>query len=249
MLRLMKKRSYRQIQTPWLTAALWYGVATLAAKAGMLASWDFAGDMQGWRGNHLVTAPQHSADGLTIAVKSPDPFLTSPAVDCPPGEFLAVTLRMRSTGNANGQLYAGPEFSEIRSWNFSVKNDGAWHEYRILIPSPGTETSFRLDPSTDDGTVSLAWIRIESFAAPPPEAWAAPRELRDKKIIGGGLYTTYGGETAITPRFLAQHPDFAGSYPFDGIVLPALLSPEWVKSLGLTKMGMPWLPVFLNELL
>ena len=249
MLNPMKKRSYRQIKAPWLTAALWYGVATIAARAGMLASWDFAGDMQGWKGNLLVTAPQHSADGLTIAVKSPDPFLTSPAVDCPPGQFLAVTLRMRSTGNATGQLYAGPGFSESRSWNFRVKNDGAWHEYRILIPSPGTETSFRLDPSTEDGTVSLAWLRIESFAEPPAEAWAAPRELRDKKIIGGGLYTTHGGDTAITPRFLAQHPDFAGSYPFDGIVLPAPLSPEWVKSLGLTKMGMPWLPAFLNELL
>ena len=108
---------------------------------------------------------------------------------------------------------------------------------------------FRLDPSNDDGKVSLAWIRIEAFAELPHEAWAAPGELRNKKFIGGGIYTVCGGETAITPRFLAQHPDFADGYPFDGIVIPALLSPEWVKGLSLTKMGQPWLRVFLNELL
>jgi hypothetical protein len=68
-------------------------------------------------------------------------------------------------------------------------------------------------------------------------------------MIGGGLYTVYGEETAITPGFIARHPEFVDSYPFDGIVIPASLSSEWVESLGLTKMGMPWRPAFLNELL
>lgn len=232
-----------------LGAFIWFGLASSAARAGTVAFWDFASGLQGWKANELVTAPQQASNGLTVSVKSPDPFLTSPVVDCPTGQFLVVSLRMRSTGNANGQLYVGPQFSEIKSRNFRVENDGEWHEYRISIPSPGPGASFRLDPSNDDGQVSLAWIRIESFAELPQEAWAAPRELRNKKFIGGGLYTIYGGETAITPRFLAQHPEFADTYPFDGIVMPALLSPEWVKNLGLTKMGKPWLPLFLNELL
>ncbi|MDX1930450.1 MAG: hypothetical protein SFV81_28255 [Pirellulaceae bacterium] len=83
----------------------------------------------------------------------------------------------------------------------------------------------------------------------PAESWASPRELRNKKVIGGGLYTIYGDETAITPRFIQQHPEFVHSYPFDGIVLPAPLSPAWVNSLGLTKLGMPLRPAFLHELL
>ncbi len=57
--------------------------------------------------------------------------------------------------------------------------------------------------------------------------------------IGGGLYTVYGEETAITPRYLAEHPEFADNYPFDGIVLPAQLSDQWVAGLGLTSMGNP----------
>ena len=85
------------------------------------------------------------------------------------------------------------------------------------------------------------------------ETWASPRELRGKKFIGGGLYTTNGGETAVTPRFLATHPEFVDSYPFDGIVVPAVLSPEWVASLGLTKRmpggKIPWQPGFLHLLM
>ena len=86
-----------------------------------------------------------------------------------------------------------------------------------------------------------------------PERWASPHELRGKKFIGGGLYTTTGGENTITPRFLATHPEFVDSYPFDGIVVPAVLSPEWVASLGLTKRlpggKIPWQPGFLHYLM
>ena len=230
-------------------AAILCCYSTLAVSGEPVAFWDFKNDMQGWQANALITDSQHSADGLTFNVLSPDPFLTSPEIDCPAGQFLVVTLRMKSTGNTNGQLYFGQQFSENNSRNFNVKNDSQWHDYRITLASPGAGTRFRLDPSNTDGKVSVAWMRIEAFVELPMETWATPRELRDKKFIGGGLYTVYGEESAITPKFIAQHPEFVDSYPFDGIVLPAPLSREWVNSLGLTKMGMPWRPAFLNELL
>ena len=223
--------------------------SAVAASAERVAFWDFSSDMQGWKANSGVTATQHTLDGLTMDVQSPDPFLTSPVLDCPVEEFLVVTLRMRSTGNTNSQLYFGQQFSETNSRSFSIRNDGEWHAYQITLPSPGAGTRFRFDPGSTDGKLTLAWIRIEAYVELPHERWATPRELRDKKIIGGGLYTVYGDETAITPRFIAQHPDFVDSYPFDGIVMPAPLSPEWVKSLNLTKLGMPLRPAFLNELL
>jgi hypothetical protein len=52
---------------------------------------------------------------------------------------------------------------------------------------------------------------------------------------------------------LATHPEFVDSYPFDGIVVPAVLSPEWVASLGLTKRvaegTIAWHPEFLHYLI
>ncbi len=237
------------ILTQWfaLTAICIY--ASVAMCGEPLAAWDFTKDLQGWTANPFVSNVQHSSDGLTMDVKSPDPFLTSPPVNSPAGQFLVVTLRMRSTGNTNGQLYFGQEFSEGNSRNFSVKNDGQWHDYRISIPSPGHRIHFRLDPSNTDGKVTLAWMRVEAYAELPNDPWASPGELRNKKFIGGGLYTVYGEETAITPRFLATHPEFVETYPFDGIVLPASLSQEWTGKLGFTKLGNPLRPSFLHELL
>ena len=226
----------------------------VTSAAEPLVQWNFARedsakDLLGWKANAMVADIQQSEQGLSFTCKSPDPFLTSPVVDCPADQVLVVTLRMRSTGSTTGQLYFGQQFSETNSRNFSVKNDGQWYEYQITLPSPGAGTRFRLDPSNTDGKAELAWVRIEAFVELPKERWATPRELRDKKFIGGGLYTVYGEETAITPSFLAEHPEFVDSYPFDGIVIPAVLSPDWVKRLGLTKMGQPWLPKYLNELL
>lgn len=187
-------------------------------------------------------------------VQAPDPILTSPMVDCPTEQFIEVTLRMRSTGDPSGQLYFGKEFTEENSRNFTVKNDGQWHDYRISFPAPGPGVRFRLDPSSNSGgTVSVTWVRVEAIAELPNDPWARPSELRNKKFIGGGLYATHGDETAITPRYLATHPSFAESYPFDGVVLPGILSSEWVASLNLTKKlptgEIPWRPTHLHSFL
>jgi hypothetical protein len=79
-----------------------------------------------------------------------------------------------------------------------------------------------------------------------PELWASPRELRDKKFIGCGLFGTNGGnggETAVTSRFLAKHPDFVASFPYDGYVLPAVVDAEQSE-----KLGLPRRDYFLHEL-
>jgi len=232
-----------------LLAALFSNCLGRMLAAEQVAFWDFSKGTQGWRSNAGIDHEHHADDGLSFQVTTPDPFLTSPILNCPTDGFLVVTLRMRSTGNTNGQLYFGEDFSEANSCTFVVHNDGVWHDYRISLPSPGQGGRIRLDPSSTDGFVTLSRLRIEAFSELPYEPWVSPRELRDKKVIGGGLYTVYGEDTAITPRFLVRHPDFTDAYPFDGIVMPALLSAEWVKTLGLTKMGKPLLPVFLHELL
>ncbi len=213
-----------------------------------LALWDFSKDMQGWQTNRMIQQLEHSAEGATFQAVSPDPFLTSPLVECPLGEHLVFSFAMRSTAQGEGQLFWGMPFSEADSLPFNVHSDGRWHHYRLKLSSPGKKTRFRLDPCRGDGQITLAWIRIESYVDPPKDLWASPSELRRKKMIGGGLYTIYGEETAITPHFLARHPEFVDSYPFDGIVIPAVLSSEWVEGLKLTKQGMPLLPKYLHEL-
>lgn len=217
--------------------------------AEQITSWNFREGSQGWIGNAMVTESQYGENGWAMKVVSPDPFLTSPRIDSPTDGYLQVTLRMRSSGGASAQLYFGKRFTENDSRSFAIKNDGKWHDYRVILPALGKAARLRLDPSLSDGTIAIDWIRVESIRDLPSEPWARPDELRSKRAIGGGLYTVYGDETAITPRYLAQHPEFAENYPFDGIVLPALLSPEWVASLGLTKLGKPLRPTLLHELI
>ncbi len=209
-----------------------------------VAFWDFAQGTQGWSTNDMIARARTTPEGLIMDVKAPDPNLTGPPVDYPDRQFVLVTVRMRSTGDALGQLYYGTAFSEGNSRGFVVKNDGQWHEYRIPLPPLGTGFRLRLDPSHEAGTVALAWIRVETSLEPLREPWASPRELRGKKFLGGGQFGTTGGETAVTSRYLAKHPTFIASFPYDGYVVPAVIDAEWGE-----KLGLPRRDYFLHELI
>lgn len=148
--------------------------------AEQVAFWDFSEGTQGWRTNTGIDHEHNAVDGFSFQVTSSDPFLTSPRLNCPVGGFLVVTLRMRSTGDTNGQVYFGEDFSEANSRNFVVRNDGEWHDYRISLPSPGRGSRIRLDPSSADGLVTLSRLRIEAFAELPHEPWASPRIARQE---------------------------------------------------------------------
>lgn len=209
-----------------------------------VAYWDFTRGTEGWTKNGGITRANVLSEGLVMEVKSPDPNLTSPPINCPTGQYILVTVRMRSNSDPVGQVYYGTEFAEKRNRLFSVKNDGKWHEYRISLPPLEPGSRLRLDPCHDSGTVALAWIRVEANPEPLREDWARPKELRGKKFIGGGQYGTNGGESAITSRFLAKHPTFLASFPFDGYVVPAVVDKVWAE-----KMGIPQRDYFLHELL
>lgn len=209
-----------------------------------VAAWDFTQGIQRWTTNDLISSARITPEGLVLEVEAPDPNLTGPPVDYPAGQFVLVTLRMRSTGDPLAQLYYGATFSEKHSRGFVVKNDGQWHEYLIPLPPLGPGFRLRLDPSHRAGQVALAWIRAEANPEPLSELWASPRELRGKKFIGSGLFGTHGGDTAVTSRFLARHPTFFDSYPYDGYVVPAVIDAEWGG-----KLGLPRRDYFLHDLL
>ena len=88
------------------------------------------------------------------------------------------------------------------------------------------------------------YLQLAEFSALRNELWATPAELRGKKFIGGGQFGISGGETAVTSRYLAKHPDFPASFPYDGYVVPAVISAEWGE-----KLGLPRRDYFLHELL
>lgn len=150
--------------------------------------WEFSQGMDSWTVNPQIRNLQHGANGVSMELQAPDPFLTSPQMACPAGKVVCITVRMASRAGSVGQIYFRQPFSEERSRTFVIENDGQWHEYRVWLPTLAPSARFRLDPSFDEGLIELAWIRIEAFDEMPGELWALPRELRNKKFIGGGLY-------------------------------------------------------------
>jgi len=67
----------------------------------------------------------------------------------------------------------------------------------------------------------------------PGEAWAAPRELRGKKMIGGGQCSLQPGLAGVGVEFLLRHPEFGAAQPFDGLTLLAPLDAAWTAAEGL----------------
>ena len=228
----------------FLLAGCFVLLALAARGEGVLAFWDFARGTQGWTTNAGVTHDRITREGWTMTVTASDPNLTGPPVDFPPDQCVTVTIRMRSNADSMGQIYHGTTFSESNSRAFVIRNDGLWHEYRIPLPPMGTGVRLRLDPSHQAGSVAVAWVRVETHRDPQPKPWARPKELRGKKSIGGGQFGTTGGENAVTSHYLAKHPEFAASFPYDGYVVPAILPAEWGERLGLAPRG-----YFLHELL
>ena len=219
-------------------------LAFKALSASQVAFWDFTQAPQGWTANRMVTNPRSTTEGWMMEVEAPDPTLVSPPMDWPSGQFGVVTLRMRSTGDGLGQLYHGTNFSELMSRAFVVQNDGQWHDYRIPLPSLQQGSRLRLDPSHEAGTITLAWIRVEASPEKFRDPWASAREFRGKKIVGGGQYATTGGDAAVTSRYLAKHPAFLDTFPFDGMVVPVVLDADWAERLTLPRRD-----YFLHELL
>ena len=203
------------------------------ARADTVAQQDFSKGLGPWVPNASISNAGSTPDGIRLLAKGPDPFLVGPATHCPPGQPVTVTLRMRSTGDPVAQLYFGKQFSEADSRLFEVFPDGQWHQYTLRLPPLPDGARLRFDPPSGNKPLELAWIRVEAGATPPPEAWATPAELRGKKMVCGGQFTTVGGDRAVTSRYLARHPEFTATFPYDGLIIPAQIDAKWSREMGL----------------
>ena len=216
----------------FLLALLAIGASGLAQAANPTLH-DFSKGLGPWTPNPSLSLISTSPDGVRLLAQGPDPFLIGPPADYPAGQPVTVTLRMRATGDPVAQLYFGKQFSEPDSRLFEVFPDGLWHEYTLRLPPLPNGSRLRLDPPSGTEPLHLAWIRVETGVTPPPEAWATPAELRGKKMVAGGQFTTVGDAQAVTSRYLARHPEFTATFPYDGLIIPALIDAKWSGQMGL----------------
>jgi len=136
----------------------------LRADAGTVIEWDFSRGLHGWKGNHHVTDLTYSRRGLSFTSTGVDPWIEGPAVNLQTDRIIKVSFRMQSTANSSAELFYGTHFQAGRSVRFAVNNDGAWHDYELIILEPlGSDTRFRLDPAASEGRIDVAFIRIDEM--------------------------------------------------------------------------------------
>ncbi len=130
-----------------------------------VAEWDFSKGLQGWAGNNHVENLSSSPEGLVVKSTSEDPWIEGPAVDLPGDKIIRVRIRMKSNADAGAELFYGRIFKAGDSVQFTVRADGQWHDYALVIRDKlGPGTRFRLDPCTGPGEVTVASITAEAIS-------------------------------------------------------------------------------------
>lgn len=147
-----------------------------------------------------------------------------------------------NAGSAYGTFDQGGNVLEwtedvLQGFNRCLRGGSFWFGTEDLRASyrdfnaPGTSgrgdhIGFRVAGVVMDGNGKIvAATGATSYRNPEvkPDLWASPSELRKKKLIGTGQ-DSLGG---VTPRFLADNPEFISRYPFDGVAVLARLDPGW----------------------
>jgi hypothetical protein len=170
------------------------------ARGASVVEWDFSKGNHGWTGNGRVENLRSSAEGLIVKSTGEDPWIEGPAVDLPADKMIRVKIRMKSTADPHAEFFYGKAFVAGRSLRFSIRNDGQWHDYSLIIKEKlGAETRFRLDPCTDKGDVTVAFIKVETLSKMVAPSLVKPeRPYKDKipplSVKSGSLefHGTYG---------------------------------------------------------
>jgi hypothetical protein len=216
-------------------AAIVVLLAPVAACGRTVVEWDFAKGTHGWVGNSRVEGFSSSPEGLVFRSVAEDPWIEGPAVDLPAAEATRVRIRMKSNADQAGQLFYGQTFSEPRSVRFTVRNDGKWHDYDLVIQERlGAGTRFRLDPCAGAGEVTVAFITVETISkitAPALEKPLRPDKSRGKPISikSGSLeFEHYKGKWGSFV-FKVNGAEMAAGYQSELIGVLIEDEPEWLN--------------------
>jgi hypothetical protein len=147
----------------------------------VVVQWDFTQGTHGWTANKSVEGLISSPEGLIVKSIAQDPWIEGPAVGLPGDGVTRVTIRMKSSADASGQLFYGSAFREEQSARFTVQCDGRWHDYLLVIRDKlGPGTRFRLDPCGGEGEVTVTYIKVETI----PKMVAPVLQKPERKTVG-----------------------------------------------------------------
>ena len=179
-------------------------VVELVRAEPAVVRWDFSKAAYGWTANNRVENLRSSAEGLIVKSIGEDPWIEGPAVDLPVDKMVRVKIRMKSTADPHAELFYGKAFVAGRSLRFTVRNDGQWHDYSLIIKEKlGAGTRFRLDPCTDKGDVTVAFINLETLSETISPTLQKP-EKPDK--AEGRLVSVKSGPVSYTHLTLPTTP-------------------------------------------
>ncbi|MFH1717454.1 MAG: hypothetical protein ABIF19_08905 [Planctomycetota bacterium] len=168
-------------------------VLTLPAVAHgrTIVQWDFSKGLQGWSENSKVENLSYSPEGLVVKSIGEDPWIEGPAVDLPGDKIIRVRIRMKSEADTGAELFYGKTFRAGHSVRFTVRADGQWHDYALVIREKlGPGTRFRLDPCMGAGEVTVASITAEAISEVVVPALEKPNE---KTIAGNSRISVKSG--------------------------------------------------------
>jgi hypothetical protein len=132
------------------------------------------------------------AEGLSVEITGPDPYLHGPARDYPVQQPLWLRLRVRSDAGGPAQLFwfGAEPAAEERSVRFTVPA-GPWVQVQIPVPPLGPATRLRLDPPGNRGTFTLERMEFTERNLPTPPSFPPPPALsqlpRQPSLRSGAL--------------------------------------------------------------
>ena len=158
---------------------VWLGTAGVR---GQEMLFDFSQGTHGWVAAHAVENLRTTPEGLAFDCVGDDPYIWSgPIPSWPRDSRVLLTIRMRSEADPAGEVFYGNRFRAGQSARFTVRNDGQWHEYDVLLPPQKAGSRLRIDPAAGTGPIVIGWIRATAVrplmaTAPAPPRRAEPRE-------------------------------------------------------------------------
>ncbi|MBN2313844.1 MAG: hypothetical protein JXM79_07930 [Sedimentisphaerales bacterium] len=205
------------------------------ASGKTLIEWDFSKGLHGWTANNKVEALSFSSEGLQVKCTGEDPWIEGPAVDLSGEPMTRVKVRMKSNADASAELFYGQVFRAGDSVRFTVRNDGQWHDYSLVIRDTlGPGTRFRLDPCVGPGDVTISSIAVETIrqiALPSMKKPGKPDKALGSEVTiqsGNLKFEHYGnrwGNFALTVNGMEMasgHDSELIGVLFDG-------QPEWLN--------------------
>lgn len=209
--------------------------APIPATGKTLVEWDFSKGLNRWRANNKVEALSFSSEGLIVTCTGQDPWIEGPAVDLPSETMTRVKVRMKSNADASAELFYGKVFQAGDSVRFTVRNDGQWHDYSVVIRNKlGSGTRFRLDPCMGSGEVIVSIIIVETIRPIAVPSLEKPRafgriESSLVSIKSGNLeFEHYGGRWGKL-AFKVNGVEMASGYDSELIGLAFDERPEWLS--------------------